>query len=190
MSYEANTLVKILVGIGFLAIVVQILRPLENRSYLNRERAECQSNLKQISLAFAQYTRDSGEMMPSLSTNLGWKGLISPYLKSELVFHCPSIRGNNERPTDYWFNRRLNGQLLGLVVDSTQTILAGDGNDGTDAVSPDYNYDDLPSKWRVDEKSPAWRHLDGANYLFVDGHVKALRPAKVKTRVKSTEMAA
>lgn len=171
-----------LVVVGF---VMWLFSPRGHGSYRNRERSYCQSNLKQIGLAFAQYAQDSNDRFPALSNNLGWKGLISPYLKSEAVFQCPSIQ--NENPTDYWFNRRLNGQKLENVAEVAQTLLAGDGNDGTDAVSPDYNYSDLPAKWRVDEKSPAWRHLEVANYLFVDGHVKALKVARVKTRVKPTE---
>jgi prepilin-type processing-associated H-X9-DG protein len=38
-----------------------------------------------------------------------------------------------------------------------------------------YHLMSIPVKWRSDAKSPLYRHLEGANFAFADGHVKWLR---------------
>ena len=61
-------------------------------------------------------------------------------------------------------------------------ILAGDG---LAQRAPDAALSQLPASWISDAHSPARRHLDAANYLFADGHVKALVPARITTKAPS-----
>ena len=94
--------------------------------------------------------------------------------------------------TDYW----LNGNLAGVkdkdwgpfltndnkkVSNPEQVIILGDG-DG-DGKSPQstasYSLNQLPSIWRASSDSPVKRHMGGANYAFLDGHVKWLKPEQV-----------
>lgn len=80
------------------------------------QRASCASNLKQIMLAVAQYTKDYNGRLPQppMGTVDGVAAVIQPYLKSPQLFQCPAdfylYRGDvpsNGDYTDYWFNARL-----------------------------------------------------------------------------------
>jgi prepilin-type N-terminal cleavage/methylation domain-containing protein/prepilin-type processing-associated H-X9-DG protein len=98
------TLIELLVVIAIIAILAAILFPVFARARENARRASCQSNLKQLGLAFMQYnqdydggfpnayisdstTPDMGRFYPSL---LFWPNLLYPYHKSVQVFACPS----------------------------------------------------------------------------------------------------
>jgi prepilin-type processing-associated H-X9-DG protein len=61
-------------------------------------------------------------------------------------------------------------------------VLCGEGNDGTDGTDARYNRNVIPQVWLDTENSPARRHLDTANYLFADGHVKSVKPASIKSK--------
>ncbi len=64
-----------------------------------------------------------------------------------------------------------------------RTITLGDG-DSNDAQS---HLVSIPARWRKDEKSPLYRHLDGANYAFADGHVKYIRADAWKSGLEGTQ---
>ena len=81
--------------------------------------------------------------------------------------------------TDYFFNRRLGGLHHQKLEAAALTIMLGDGNDGSDAANAPYSLEELPAKWRTDKSSSGYRHGEGANYAFADGHVKWLQPKAV-----------
>lgn len=91
------TLIELLVVIAIIAILAAILFPVFARARENARRASCQSNQKQIGLAFLQYTQDyderyPGDLMwtPTGAGSRGWMSIIQPYLKSEQIMRCPS----------------------------------------------------------------------------------------------------
>ena len=69
-------------------------------------------------------------------------------------------------------NQRLSGFAAWQFSNSYATLLYGEGNDGTDATDARYALDSLPASWQKTQDSPAQRHPQGANYAFVEGHVK------------------
>ena len=106
-SYRAFTLIELLVVIAIIAIIASILFPVFGKARENARRSSCQSNLKQIGLALAQYVQDFDEMYPIDAGNedssfsatvifstVSWTGKIQPYLKSRQVFVCPSTTRN------------------------------------------------------------------------------------------------
>ena len=168
------------------------------RARENARRASCQSNLKQISLGLLQYSTDYDEMMPLAastgkgldtrsSTAYGWADALYPYLKSKLLFVCPSERHTNAEQfsskgfSDYWLNRNVARKGLAVFPAPAQTLTMGDGDGGSAASTARYSITALAPLWKETPRSPARRHLEGANYAFLDGHVKWIVPARIST---------
>jgi len=95
------TLIELLVVIAIIAILAAILFPVFQKVRENARRAVCESNLKQIGLAYTMYNQDFDEMTPAVDKTLQAGGidgsgyetdyfvLMQPYLKSVNVFLCP-----------------------------------------------------------------------------------------------------
>jgi prepilin-type N-terminal cleavage/methylation domain-containing protein/prepilin-type processing-associated H-X9-DG protein len=58
------TLIELLIVIAIIAILASILFPVFARARENARRSSCSSNLRQLGLAFAQYTQDYDERLP------------------------------------------------------------------------------------------------------------------------------
>ena len=90
---RAFTLIELLIVISIIAILAAILFPVFARARENARRTSCLSNLKQISLAFIQYSQDYDERTPLTSypaTNISWTTGAAAYMKSTQIFRCPS----------------------------------------------------------------------------------------------------
>ena len=102
--------------------------------------------------------------------------LIRPYAKSWEILRCPSAVSSKTGTIDYFYNRRVAHLETWKFENLANTILIGDGSPDS---PPNVSLADLPQKWRTDLKSPAFRHLEGARYVFADGHVNWMKPEKV-----------
>ena len=180
MKHRAFTLIEAIVVVAIIIILWAILFPVFQRPHHHGGRvASCQLNLKQIGLAFMQYTQDYDDQKfpPVANARAGyWAGSLQPYIKSWQVFQCPSEPNRKPKTTDYYYNARLAQVKSSQIKSPALTILAGEG---TGDQLPLYHLSQLPNAWRKTEKSPATRHSGDANYLFADAHVKWLRPEKI-----------
>jgi len=135
----------------------------------------------------------------------GWADAIQGHLKSTQILQCPSEANTTHvNPqhvpatadprgfTDYFFNYNVGGQSEGALAVVSNTIMTGCDitgysrlfRDGDNVVNVRDTSDTQPDERAIldtgaNNNGAAFRHLDGANYSFVDGHVKWLKPGSV-----------
>ena len=200
---RAFTLQELLVVIAIIAILAALLFPVFSRSRENARRAACQSNLKQIGLAINQYVQDYDGVNPPRyggatlempdANPLNWRVLMFPYTRSTQVFQCPSNPESGVSAT--------NLTTAPPGTPDMHVSYACNYDSGKLGVFSDYNGDDatrdssieFPSELIAVAETTSTRpdidmndvalfsylyagHMDYTNYLFVDGHAKALKP--------------
>jgi prepilin-type N-terminal cleavage/methylation domain-containing protein/prepilin-type processing-associated H-X9-DG protein len=141
---RAFTLIELLVVIAIIAILAAILFPVFAKAREKARQSSCQSNLKQIGLAFAQYEQDYDGTYPVNcpdgqpgnqpdKLNSCWDGWIAnslnSYIKNYQIFSCPSLANgwqnpnNNNQNVSYCYNYQLLGSA-GLTANSTDSALS------------------------------------------------------------------
>jgi len=106
---SAFTLIELLVVIAIIAILAAILFPVFAKVREKARQTSCLSNVKQLGLAFAQYSQDFDEKNPNGENinapgGAGWAGEMYPYVKSVQVFRCPDDNTDTPSYVSYGYN--------------------------------------------------------------------------------------
>jgi prepilin-type N-terminal cleavage/methylation domain-containing protein/prepilin-type processing-associated H-X9-DG protein len=181
------TLIELLVTIAIISILAAILFPVLAQARDKARAATCQSNLKQLGLAFEMYSMDYDETYPC---NPQWKGRLDSYVKNKEIYKCPN---RTEFPWHYGQGYNVGcasaspavpgfaGASAAAVVNPADKILVAEwgapatGVGGCNAGPPCGPTGLLgggsTSHWAV-----CRTHSGGSNLLFGDGHVAWLKP--------------
>ena len=185
------TLIELLVVIAIIALLAAILFPVFARARENARKSSCANNVKQIGLGFQQYIQDFDETFTGIwngsSTNLdlqrNWPAALTPYLKSEQIFRCPSE--SRDVAVGYAANNWLNNRAIADIQQTSRVVVlmdaflaSGGGRSKTNAATLNGLNDDY-TIWsaarRITNKANRMpRHLEANNILYADGHVKAM----------------
>ena len=204
MKIKAFTLIELLVVIAIIAILAAILFPVFAKVREKARQTSCASNEKQIGLALVQYVQDYDETLPNRnvnpSVNASWRIGLTPYVKSVKVFSCPSnpdtniISNDGVYSSSYLCNFTANGEYgqnfgqqyggnngRGVFGDEHApgvTLASLQAPAQTIAVSEGTHegYPDMNTMNHYNSLDFFAGHTGVSNFLFADGHVKALRP--------------
>ena len=149
MKRRAFTLIELLVVIAIIAILAAILFPVFAKAREKARQASCQSNLKQIGIAWMQYSQDYDERMPLAFTytapgvvearNGEWYFNCQPYMKSRQLMDCPSYGATGFNTGGVWSYAgasTVTAANRNLVVEYTRNLNTAPGGTGNPAGIP------------------------------------------------------
>lgn len=203
MRAHGFTLVELLVVIAVIAILAAILFPVFAQAREKARAVSCLSNERQIGLAYTMYATDYDGFLPLTNHSVGssWVEQCQPYIKNRQIYRCPSDSSVNWtapvppsrvlRKASYYFNSYMAGtERWGntAAIDKPASViyLSESPVNQTDdhyhpmcwdaPSDPDYQCD---FGWDARKREPievaVQRHQEGANYGFIDGHVRWAR---------------
>lgn len=119
------------------------------------QQAACQSNLRQLGMAFLTYAQDHDNWLPNEEN---WVEAVYPYIKNRAVFTCPS---RPEQPVGYALNQAVLALRLNDLEHPARTVVAFETLEGGGA--PLGGPELVP---------PEGIHDGRINVVFADGHIE------------------
>jgi|GEM_PF-1242110 len=139
-----------LIFVGFGSVNNVMLRKQEEA-----RQSSCASHLKMIGLATMMYAQDYDEHLPAADK---WNDLLIPYVNGESAYQCPD---SPQMKCGYAYN----ASLLSLSDTALATISDPATTETCFDASADWNTN---GGWDI----AAYRHGNGLNVSYADGHVK------------------
>jgi len=216
---QGFALIELLVVIAIIAILAAILFPVFAQAREKARQTTCASNLRQLGLAAMMYAQDYDQhYVPwygdGVSKGQGWSSILTPYVKSEAMFTCPSdgVKRSNTKVAKRsytmngdWFSPDQRGLSRSYTTDKgTGPPLGGYSEADVeqpamtimfcDRWAPDnfllgQGYSVSASECHLHASTGHFglnNHMDGSNFTMADGHTKWLKrtTANMWRRVK------
>jgi prepilin-type N-terminal cleavage/methylation domain-containing protein/prepilin-type processing-associated H-X9-DG protein len=196
------TLIELLVVIAIIAILAAILFPVFARAREKARQTNCLNNVKSIVLGAKMYVSDYDECLfghimgvssPAHNVTIYWHRQISPYIKNQQVFTCPSdsdhVMTPNLDSNDGYFGYGLNywqtwwyyRPKLAMFKKPAETIWFTDCQ--YYVVYPSLYLHLYPTNSTYGENGIArlqGRHNEGDNVGFIDGHAKWMKTSELE----------
>ena len=203
MQRRGFTLIELLVVIAIIAILAAILFPVFAKAREKARQSSCLSNVKQIMLGVLQYCQDYDEQLPigasywyapggggaaTRTDPMIWSDELSPYIKNTQVMACPSHSNNQQavpwgtRTLSYCANmcfEQFGFQSIAMLKDCAKYVFMWDSDSWN-------SYWYTPTDTTLDDSyyrpwtTAAFRHNEGCNCGFLDGHGKWLNKGGMK----------
>jgi len=150
-------------GLGCLAAVVLLVAwayPYFARARADANRQSCRCNLEQLALGLLNYVVDNDSRLPDA---VSWEPVLRPYYKNPSMVICPqdSRIPWYERDPTFVDRHRVSFISYDMVRRWSLQKLPSDKQAAT-----------ALSFHEVGKTGPDYRHFDGMNAAFLDGHVR------------------
>jgi prepilin-type N-terminal cleavage/methylation domain-containing protein/prepilin-type processing-associated H-X9-DG protein len=171
-SINGFSLTELLVVIAIIAVLASILFPVFSSARERARQATCQSNEKQLGIAFLSYVEDYDEQWPtslsssqaaltpagneaSINAGIAWGSRVYPYVKNTAIYHCPddpteqttNLQGDGETdyPVSYAYNCNIaaEGSLAKFSAPTATVVLVEDRGVQSDVT----NWNHEPGAW-------------------------------------------
>jgi prepilin-type N-terminal cleavage/methylation domain-containing protein len=202
------TLIELLVVVAIIAILAAILFPVFAQAREKARQTTCASNLRQLGLSAMMYMQDYDDRyVPwygSHPTNgQGWSSILTPYVKNEQMFTCPSdgIKRSNPKlgkrsytmngdwfspdqrglsrayTTDKGTGPAIGGYSEAEVEQPAMTIMFCDRwSAGNHLYHRDVSVSASECHLHPDAGHNGFNnHMDASNFTMADGHTKWLK---------------
>lgn len=186
---QAFTLVEMLVVIAIILLLIALALPALTNAQEKGHRVACIGNLRQLYLAYHQYTEENRWVTPRGYSGINWttgtwREFIEPYHRDRRIYLCPSainVSGRNITATGtYGVNAWIGQNAYAsegrespwyLIANLAKSVCIGENEEGDWVVEPIQGIGGTRALW----PQPGWfysRHGQGANAVFFDGHLQ------------------
>jgi len=142
----------------FQLLLAAIMAPVMMKAREKARQSTCLSNVKQLETGLLMYCQDYDEMMTPAAT---WAEGINPYVRNLQIFQCPNGPGEMvPGMASYGYNRNQDMEKLWRFQYPAETASLFETNPGPNVSGG--------------PESVVFRHSNGANFGYADGHAKWL----------------
>jgi len=197
----AFTLIELLVVISIIAVLSALGLTVSSAIMRKAQATKCLNSVRQVGVAVRAYIADNDGRLPDTGhvraedgTSLSWVNTLSAYLGPKFIGRCEANTKSPVAVTYGWNDLLTETTGEGIPVarcrTPSATLVIGESADAY--TSEHFHFAAARSRITFNQFKTSVgveRHGQGANYLFVDGHVESLNPTEVKDRLNATDSA-